>query len=90
MKYSRKLEKEADLDGLNILLERKIDPKGFSDLFRHLKESAPTSAMPELLESHPDIEKRIGYIQSAAAGAGMEEHIELKIIFDNLKQKIQQ
>ncbi|MBK8142686.1 MAG: M48 family metallopeptidase [Chitinophagaceae bacterium] len=39
--YSRKLEKEADIKGLEILLQRKIDPKGFEDLFHHLKEAFP-------------------------------------------------
>jgi beta-barrel assembly-enhancing protease len=57
--YSRRLEKEADMDGLVILKERKIDPEGFAALFRHLKSGAPASVAPEFLNSHPDIDKRV-------------------------------
>lgn len=87
--YSRSLEKEADVDGLELLKARKIDTKGFADLFRHLKESAPSSSMPEFLGSHPDIDKRIGYIREAAASAAVEENTELRTIFEKLKQTIQ-
>lgn len=86
--YSRRLEKEADLDGLELLKQRKIDPKGFNDLFRHLKESAPGSSLPEFLGSHPDIDKRIRYISEASAGAPVEENARLKTIFEKLKQTI--
>jgi Zn-dependent protease with chaperone function len=88
LKYSRRLEKEADAEGLEILKARKIDPKGFTDLFRHLKESAPVSATPEFLASHPDIDKRIEYISEKSANAPVEENERLKSIFEKLKQTI--
>lgn len=83
--YSRKLEKEADTEGLEILVQRKIDPRGFVDLFTHLGESAPGSVIPEFLASHPDIEKRIGYIKEASKNAAVAEDVQLKAIFDQLK-----
>jgi beta-barrel assembly-enhancing protease len=88
LKYSRRLEKEADIDGLEVLKQRKIDPKGFTDLFRHLKAAAPSSSMPEFLGSHPDIDKRIAYITEASAGAPVEENERLKTIFEKIKQTI--
>src|SRR5688572_26787 len=39
LKYSRRLEKEADIGGLSLLKERKIDHEGFVGLFQHLKAS---------------------------------------------------
>lgn len=48
LKYSRRLEKEADMEGLAILKERKIDPQGFAALFKRLKDSVPASAIPEI------------------------------------------
>lgn len=89
LKHSRRLEKEADIDGLELLKERKIDPKGFPDLFHHLKAAGPSSSMPEFLGSHPDIDKRIGYIDKAAEGAAIEENPRLKTIFERLKQNLQ-
>lgn len=87
--YSRQLEKEADINGLDLLKQRKIDPKGFEDLFLHLKQSAPASSLPEFLGSHPDIDKRINYIRESSADAIIEENIQLKSIFEKLKQQIQ-
>jgi len=85
LKYSRSLEKEADMDGLKILTKRGIDPGGFTDLFQHLKAAAPSSALPEFLVSHPDVDKRIAYVQEAAAGSAVKEDAELKAIFEKLK-----
>ena len=83
--YSRSLEKEADQDGLAILTKRGIDPKGFTDLFNHLKEAAPVNSMPEFLGSHPDVDKRIAYIQETSQNATVKEDVQLKAIFEKLK-----
>ena len=88
--YSRKLEKEADIEGLSILMQRKIEPEGFARLFRHLKEGTTTSALPEFLGSHPDIDRRIEYIREKANNASFEEDPVLNDLFEILKQKIQQ
>ncbi|HEY6503469.1 MAG TPA: M48 family metallopeptidase [Chitinophagaceae bacterium] len=84
--YSRSLEKEADLDGLSLLKERQIDPAGFSGLFGHLRSSTPESGVPEFLESHPDIDKRIEYINHASKDHTVKENPELKAIFEKIKQ----
>lgn len=89
LKYSRGLEKEADVEGLALLQERKIDPKGFADLFKHLKESVPAGSMPEFLGSHPDIDKRIAYIRDASTNAVVVENEQLKSIFEKIKQNLQ-
>jgi Zn-dependent protease with chaperone function len=90
LKYSRSLEKEADMEGLEILRQRKIDPKGFEDLFENLKEAARGSILPEFLGSHPDIDKRIGYIREAAGGFQAEENTRLKTIFEQLNKTAKQ
>lgn len=85
LKYSRRLEKEADMDGLNILAQRNIDPQGFVDLFGNLKQASPGSELPEFLGSHPDIDKRIGYIKEASKNITVKENEQLKAIFEKLK-----
>ena len=85
LKYSRSLEKEADLQGLEVLTKREIDPSGFTDLFYHLKKSAPSNNLPEFLGSHPDIDKRMSYLQDASRGATVKENAQLKAIFEKLK-----
>lgn len=83
--YSRRLEKEADLDGLAILKKRGIDSKGFIDLFRHLSEVETRSYIPEFLTSHPDIEARIKYVQEASGSYRTIENSALKSIFEKIK-----
>jgi len=85
LKYSRSLEKEADMEGLAILSKRGVDPNGFVNLFHHLRESAPANTLPEFLGSHPDVEKRIAYIQEAMKGSVVKEDEQLKAIFEKLK-----
>ncbi len=85
LRYSRKLEKEADMEGLGLLMQRKIDPRGFADLFHHMKAAAPANSLPEILESHPDIDKRVAYIKKAAGHAVVEEDALLKTIFEQIK-----
>jgi beta-barrel assembly-enhancing protease len=83
--YSRKLEKEADLEGLALLKERQIDPAGFVALFEHLRSGGNGTSIPEFLGSHPDISKRIIYIREASANAAIREHAGLQQIFNKLK-----
>lgn len=85
LKYSRKLEKQADIGGLMLLKERNIDPAGFTSLFEHLQAAAPLDNLPEFLASHPDIDNRIEYIREAAKGAVVKDNQQLKDIFDKLK-----
>ena len=86
LKYSRSLEREADLEGLELLKKRKIDPKGFAAMLQRLKESSTGSDMPEFLESHPGIDKRISYIREATGQVTVEENPQLEHIFEKIKQ----
>lgn len=89
LSYSRKLEKDADLNGLKILSERKIDCNGFVHLFELLeKEIAETGGEPtEWINSHPDIEKRIAYTKANSSfnKNGVEINETLKTLFMKLK-----
>ncbi|MFM7645616.1 MAG: M48 family metallopeptidase [Sphingomonadales bacterium] len=86
LSYSRQLEKEADLKGLQLLLDRGIDAKGFADLFSHLQEEESELVLPEIISSHPDTDVRAAYIKKAAAGQEPISHRSLKHIFDKLKK----
>ncbi len=89
LSYSRKLEKEADLNGLKLLSERKIDCNGYVGLFRFLDRelSGSVDQPAEWVSSHPDLEKRIGYIRKNEwfNSNGVEENEKLKSIFIRLK-----
>ena len=87
LSYSRTLEKEADLGGLQLLLDRGIDAKGFADLFEHLKQEEEEGlVLPEIISSHPDTDNRAAYIKKAAVGQRPVSHPSLKHIFVSLKK----
>ncbi len=61
MNYSRKLEMQADLEGMRLMEKNRIDPKGMMQLMQRLKEVNDDSEMKHLsfLSSHPLTEDRI-------------------------------
>ena len=90
LSYGRKLEKEADLNGLQILSERKIDCNGFIGLFELLKKEVNAAGVKEPAEwisSHPDLQKRIEYVKANEAFnlRGVEKNETLQTLFLKLK-----
>lgn len=89
LNYSRKLEKEADLNGLKILSERKIDCNGFVRLFELLKKemNKTGSAPAEWISSHPNLDTRIEYIKQNELfnKNGAEQNETLKLLFLKIK-----
>lgn len=86
LSYGRSLEKEADLDGVKILSERKIDCNGFVGLFEMLKKENAVKTS-EWMSSHPDLDKRIEYIKQSPDfnKNGVQENEILKTLFDRIK-----
>jgi len=69
LKYSRKLEKEADEKGMQLMFEHKIEPIGMYQLFKKLEESEKENKfgdMPEFLNNHPVIRNRLSYSKKYA------------------------
>ena len=87
--YSRKLEKEADLNGIRLLSDRKIDCNGFVDLFELLKKEVDKEGgqPSEWISSHPDLEKRIAYTKSNSLfnKNGVEINEPLQTLFSKVK-----
>ncbi len=66
LQYSRTMEKEADMRGLECLENAGIDPKGMTDLFHTLEgeetEGLEDSRLFEFLSTHPLTKHRLEYI----------------------------
>ncbi|HEU4553298.1 MAG TPA: M48 family metallopeptidase [Chitinophaga sp.] len=83
--YSRRLEKQADLYGLELLQARQIDPRGFEWLFNTLKQQGGMQPS-EWLSSHPDLDNRIRYIHEHTMTERAVTDSSLYRIFITLKQ----
>jgi predicted Zn-dependent protease len=61
MNYSRKLEQQADEEGMVLMQRNNIDPKGMIELMQRLKETNDDASMKALsfLSSHPLTDERI-------------------------------
>jgi len=88
--YSRELETEADNNGLAIMLQNKVDPKGMLDLLNLLKEeSVETPQFMKYLSTHPDTDSRISNVSSnTSVSTDFPENIKLKKLFEKLKHCI--
>lgn len=86
LSYSRKLEREADEEGLQLLTERGIDCNGFVRLFGVLKKEAGAEPA-EWVSSHPNLDKRIQNIQKHKACTGQQptNNETLQHLFTRLK-----
>jgi beta-barrel assembly-enhancing protease len=63
LSYSRRLETEADREGVRLLQQRNIGCGGFVRLFRFLEKQTASRQPAEWMSSHPNLEKRIQNIQ---------------------------
>lgn len=65
MDFSRSMEKEADTEGLKLMLNSRINPKGMLDLFKDLQDATPDvvdNDAFEMISTHPQTQERIRYI----------------------------
>lgn len=87
LSYSRSLETEADLKGLEILINNNIDPQGMTDLLQHLNESSGDIHPPEFLSTHPLPESRIEALKAAILQQAPRQKDTLNpSLFNQLKQ----
>jgi predicted Zn-dependent protease len=88
--YSRELETEADDNGLQTLLDNKINPSGMLRLLELLKaEGTEMPGMMKYLSTHPDTQARIDHLKSKSAiSRTFPENKELKTLFNGLKRNL--
>jgi predicted Zn-dependent protease len=85
--YSRDLETEADLSGLQIMIQNKVDPKGMLRLLQILKEASQEEpGIMKYLSTHPDTEARIQSVTSEIKNEqSFSKNENLESIFKSLQ-----
>jgi predicted Zn-dependent protease len=70
LRYSRRAEDEADVEGMKMLLAARVDPAGMIAFFEKIqKEEGAQPKALTYLSSHPMPEERIARLKSLAASA---------------------
>ncbi len=86
LSYSRELELEADREGLQLLLNNKINPKGMLSLLEKLKDENTGSSVPEFLSTHPLPDSRIEALKKLLVNhSETSTHSDLDSIWLKLK-----
>jgi Zn-dependent protease with chaperone function len=87
LSYSRNFEHEADVEGFEIVVLNKINPKGMSNLFKRLQNEEVVT-IPEFLSSHPVTTERIKDINELIKTKPyqFEDNLKLKKLFLVLKK----
>ncbi|MDQ3141055.1 MAG: M48 family metallopeptidase [Bacteroidota bacterium] len=86
--YSRKFEKEADLNAFELLTQREINPQGLIRLFEILQNEVKTEDhVPRFLNSHPMTEERIKYLNERITNqqSNYKDHAGLIRLFHLIK-----
>ena len=86
--FSRAMEKQADLEGLEIMHHNELDPQGMVHLMERLSEEEKKhnmDKMPTYLNSHPLTKERVTYIKEHSKGGRVEEHEELDKLWEQMR-----
>lgn len=73
LRYGRAHEKEADTEGMQLMVRAGLDPNGMVEFFQILKKKSPEiPGALEYLSSHPNTQERINYLKQLAAQADLQ------------------
>jgi predicted Zn-dependent protease len=87
LNYSKEFEKEADLNGLKLLKDKKIDPRGMLMLMKKIRKSERRHRN-NTLSDHPSTLERIEYIEEEIEKNKYqpEKNKKLEEIFNQIKK----
>lgn len=88
LSFSRDFEREADSQGLEILIKNHINPQGIIGLFEIL-ENEERFEIPQILSSHPLTAERKLYLEKIITEStyNIQEHEELIFLFEQLQEE---
>lgn len=88
--FSRDMEREADLKGLQIMFENRLPPEGMVYLMErlHEEEKHGSTKMLAYLNSHPMTEERITYIKENSKGKSGTSNKKLDFIWDQIQGSV--
>jgi predicted Zn-dependent protease len=86
LSYSREFEKEADEQGLKILMDNNINPNGMVQLFEQLEKEEKFS-IPKIISSHPLTKERKENIQKIISETvyQVKPNDKLNSLFESIK-----
>jgi beta-barrel assembly-enhancing protease len=88
LRYGREYEKQADLDGAQIMARAGYDPRDMATMFQTIEKQGGSSG-PQWLSDHPNPGNRVKYITEEAAKLRVENPIRDTRAFEQVKTHLQ-
>jgi Zn-dependent protease with chaperone function len=89
LKYSREYEKQADLEGCQILARAGYDPREMANMFKTIEKQGGSGG-PQWLSDHPNPGNRYNYIMEEAKSLRVENTIRDTRTFEQVKARLRQ
>lgn len=87
LRFGREFERQADLQGAQIMARAGYDPRDMASMFRTIEKEAASSG-PEWLSSHPNPGNRSEYITREAQSLRVDNPIDNSRRFERVKEHL--
>ena len=87
MKYGREYERQADIEGAQIMARAGYDPRDMANMFRTIEQQSGGSG-PEWLSDHPNPGNRSAYITKEAEMIRVSNPVRDTAEFDRVKSRL--
>ena len=90
LRFSRDYEKQADLEGAQIMARAGYDPRDMANLFRTIEQQQGGSGGPQWLSDHPNPGNRTAYILKEAEALRVENARHDSAAFQSAQARLRQ
>jgi hypothetical protein len=88
LRYGREYERQADIEGAQIMARAGYDPRDMANMFQTIQNQSKGSGGPEWLSDHPDPGNRVSYITREAQSLRVENPIRDTRAFEQVKEHL--
>src|SRR5919107_956993 len=90
LRFSREYEKQADIEGSQIMARAGYDPRDMANMFKTIQQQAGGSGGPQWMSDHPDPGDRYTYISKEAQSLRVENATHETRAFESVQARLKQ
>ena len=90
MRFSREYERQADLEGAQIMARAGYDPRDMANMFKTIEAQGGSAGLPEWLSDHPNPGNRYEYISQEAQALRVADPIRDTRGFEQAQARLKQ
>ena len=90
MRFSREYERQADIEGAQIMARAGYDPRDMASMFKTIEDQGGGAGMPEWLSDHPNPGNRYNYITQEAQALRVTDPVRDTRGFEQAQARLRQ